>query len=114
MSAWVEPLSLAIEEFSGHSNRVTLAFCLRSGSHVPEAPWPPLYAEPTVLWRMWRADGRSIHAVIDLSSSRPTLVWYLDDRPLGSRDFDDCTSALRWSDQLQTQNWAVGWRAVSD
>jgi hypothetical protein len=37
-------------------------------------------------------------------------VWFLNDRPLGYRDFGDWTSALRWSEQMQAQNWAVGWR----
>jgi len=63
---------------------------------------------------MRRADGLLTHAVIDFSSSRPALVWYVNDHPLGSRDFDDWTSALKWSDQLQGQNWAVGWRLVPE
>ena len=71
------------------------------------------YTEPTVLWRMRRADGLLTHAAIGLSASRPALVWYINDHPLGFRDFDDWTSALQWSDQLQGQNWAVGWRLVS-
>jgi hypothetical protein len=42
------------------------------------------------------------------------VVWFINDRPLGYRDFDDWTAALRWSDQMQAQNWAVGWRLVMD
>jgi hypothetical protein len=37
-------------------------------------------------------------------------MWFVNDRPLGVRDFDDCESAIRWSDRLKAQNWSVGWR----
>jgi hypothetical protein len=94
--------------------RIDPGIALALGRSVPETPTPLLYAEPTVLWRMQRADGLSTHAVIDVVSSRPALVWYLNGRPLGYRHFHDWSSALRWSDQLQAQNWAVGWRLVSE
>jgi hypothetical protein len=70
--------------------------------------------EPTVMWRMQRADGLSSHAVIGLRSDGATVVWFINDRPVGFRDFDDWPSALRWSDQMQTQNWTVGWRVVAE
>ena len=72
---------------------------------------PLVYDEPTVMWRMRRTDGLVSHAVIE---PRPdgafVFTWFINGRALGSRDFGDFTSALRWSDQMQTQNWAVGWR----
>ncbi|MGD9902080.1 MAG: hypothetical protein AB7U83_01320 [Vicinamibacterales bacterium] len=73
--------------------------------------WGP---EPTVMWRMTRPDGQTSHAILDPRQAGASVVWFVNDRPLGIRDFKDWTSALRWSDQLQTQNWSAGWRTVSD
>jgi hypothetical protein len=78
---------------------------------VPETLKPLAYDEPTVLWRMRRADAEFAHAVIGSHTDGAILVWYFNERPLGYRIFSDLTDALRWSDQLQAQNWAVGWRA---
>ena len=69
-----------------------------------------VYDRPTVMWRMRRADGLLSHAVIDPHSNGAIVVWFVNGRPLGYRDFGDWGSALRWSDQMQAQNWAVGWR----
>jgi hypothetical protein len=81
---------------------------------VSETSIPPVYAEPTVMWRMRRADGLSSHAVIGPRSDGVVVIWYINGRPLGYRQFGDWTSALRWSDQMQAQNWAVGWRLSPD
>jgi hypothetical protein len=59
---------------------------------------------------MKRGDGSMSHAVIGPRSNGAILVWFLNDRPLGCQDFGDWTSALRRSEQLKAQNWAVGWR----
>jgi len=74
----------------------------------------PAYDEPTVMWRMRRADGLSSHAVIRSHPDGAVVMWFINDRPLGYREFHDWTSALRWSAQMQAQNWAVGWRLVSE
>jgi hypothetical protein len=37
-------------------------------------------------------------------------MWFLNDRPIGARDFEDWSSAIEWSDRLRNQNWSVGWR----
>jgi len=71
-------------------------------------------ADPTVMWRMRRRDGLLCHAVIAPRSGGAVVEWFVNGRPLGSRDFGDWTSAIRWSDQMQAQNWAVGWRLASD
>ena len=68
------------------------------------------YDEPTVMWRMTRPDGQSSHALIDPRPERAAFVWFVNGRPLGYRDFDELSGALHWSDQMQAQNWAVGWR----
>ena len=81
---------------------------------MPESPATLLFDEPTVMWRMRRHDGLISHALRGPHAGGATLVWFLNDRPLGYREFADWTRALRWSDQLQAQNWAVGWRLVSE
>ena len=70
--------------------------------------------EPTVMWRMRRAGGLSSHAVIAPRSDGAVFIWFVNGRPLGTREFGDWTSALRWSDQMQAQNWATGWRPASE
>jgi len=75
---------------------------------------PAVYDEPTVMWRMRRANGLSFHAVMGPGSDGAVLAWFLNDRPLGKRKFVDWTSALRWSDRMIAQNWAVGWRLDSE
>ena len=81
---------------------------------MSETPSPLVYDQPTVMWRMRRADGLSSHAVIGRRSEGAVVVWFINGRPLGFKDFDDWASALRWSDQMQAQNWAVGWRLSPD
>lgn len=86
--------------------------CLHVG--MSEMPTHQGYDQPTVLWRMKRADGLISHAVVDVRASRAIVTWFVNHRRLGSRDFGDCASALHWCDQLQIQNWSVGWRLVSE
>ena len=73
-----------------------------------------LYREPTVMWRMQREDHSS-HAVI---TPRPDgtflFMWFINGRPLGYRRCHGWADALRWSEQMQTQNWAVGWRLAPE
>jgi hypothetical protein len=42
------------------------------------------------------------------------VVWFVNGRPIGYRDFGDWTSALGWSGRLQAQNWSVGWRLACE
>lgn len=81
---------------------------------MSEIPMPLVYDQPTVMWRMRRRDGVLSHAVIDSSANGPVVIWYVNGRPLGFRDFEDWRSALEWSDQLQAQNWAAGWRLAPE
>ena len=74
-----------------------------------------VYDAPTVMWRMHRADGLLLsHAVLAPWADGAVVTWFLNGHTLGSRAFDDWTSALRWSDQLQAQNWTLGWRLVPE
>ena len=66
------------------------------------------------MWRMRRADGQSAHAVIDPRHLGATVLWFVNDRPLGVRDFDDLSSAVRWCELMQAQNWATGWRHAAE
>ena len=75
---------------------------------------PSGYYEPTVMWRMRRADGRSSHAVIDPGKNGATVFWFVNGNKLGVRDFGDLNAALRWCEQMQAQNWAAGWRPVPE
>jgi len=75
---------------------------------------PLVYDEPTVMWRMRRADGLSSHAMIGPRPDGAVVVWFVNGRPVGYRDFGDLSSALCWSDQLQAQNWAAGWRLATE
>ena len=63
---------------------------------------------------MRRADGLLSHAMLRPRSDGAVVVWFVNGRVLGYRDFGDWTSALRWSDRLQAQNWSVGWRLTCD
>ena len=82
---------------------------------MPEPlPLRSIYDEPTVMWRMRRTDGQSAHVIIGPRVNGVAVVWFVNGRPLGLREFDDVTGALRWSDQMQAQNWAAGWRLAPD
>jgi hypothetical protein len=52
--------------------------------------------------------------VIGVRSGEALVTWFLNDRPLYVRDFEDLENALQWSDRLRDQNWAAGWRLVTD
>lgn len=81
---------------------------------MAETPIRPVLDEPTVMWRMQRASGLLAHATIDLRWDGAVVAWFLNGREMGHRAFADWTSALRWSDQLRSHNWAAGWRAAPD
>jgi hypothetical protein len=83
---------------------------LPRGEGVPESQKKrSVQQEPVVLWRMQRPGMRS-HSVISPRPDGAIVVWYVNGRAVGFKDFGDWTSALRWSDQLRAQNWSTGWR----
>ena len=83
-------------------------------SAVSEIALPSTYNEPTVMWRMRHRDGRDGQAVIDPTNGVAQALWFVNGHPLGARSFADWTGALEWTDQLQAQQWAVGWRLLDD
>src|SRR5688500_7611306 len=78
---------------------------------VSRGPLPSTYDEPTLMWRMRRSDGLSTHAVIGFQGTGAWVMWFLNDRPMGIRDFEDWQIAIQWSDRMQSLNLTVGWRA---
>jgi hypothetical protein len=66
------------------------------------------------MWRMQRPGGLASHLVIEPQESGVLAAWFVNDRPQGLRSFDDVGGAIRFSDRMQHQNWAVGWRLVED
>ena len=66
------------------------------------------------MWRMRRGKDRWAHAVIGPLGLGARVLWFVNSRPVGVRDFEDWTSAIRWSDLMRDHNWKVGWRLVPD
>jgi hypothetical protein len=72
------------------------------------------YNEPTVMWRMQRGDRQAAKAVIGPVADGACVVWFLNGRPLGMREFSEWAGAIAWSDQMRNQNWVAGWRLAPD
>jgi hypothetical protein len=83
-------------------------------SAMSEIAFPSTYNEPTVMWRMQHADGRSAQAVIEPSNSGTRVLWFVNGHPLDVRYFADWTGAIDWMDRLRAQQWTVGWRLSDD
>ena len=66
------------------------------------------------MWRMRRGERLSAHAIIGVQGRRAWVMWFLNGRPIGSREFEDWESALLWTDRMREQNWSVGWRLLPD
>jgi hypothetical protein len=81
---------------------------------MSEDALPSTYNEPTVMWRMRHADGRSAQAVIDPANGGPRVLWFVNGHPLGVRYFADLAAAIEWTDRLRAQQWTVGWRLSDD
>jgi hypothetical protein len=81
---------------------------------VAHTPLPVTYDEPTVMWRMRRGDTLTTHAVVRPRGSGASVAWYLNHRVVGTRDFEDWTAAIQWTDRMQFQNWTAGWRLVQE
>src|SRR6187397_2264569 len=63
---------------------VVLVLALPFGEGMSEMPTHQGYDQPTVLWRMKRANGLVSHAVVDIRASRAIVTWFVNQRPLGS------------------------------
>jgi hypothetical protein len=63
---------------------------------------------------MSRGIALRAHAVIGVRGHAAWVMWFLNERAMEIRDFDDCESALRWSNRLRDQNWAAGWRLLPE
>ncbi|MDH4062823.1 MAG: hypothetical protein OEW19_00375 [Acidobacteriota bacterium] len=63
---------------------------------------------------MHRAGGLASHLVIARETHRALVAWFLNGHPQGVREFEDVGRAIQFSERMQFQNWAVGWRLVAD
>jgi hypothetical protein len=82
---------------------------------VQERRTATTYNEPTVMWRMQRPDNLVMHAVIALTARGASLMWFVNTRLLGMREFTELADAFAWSDRMRDQNWSAGWRpALND
>jgi len=75
---------------------------------------PQTYDEPTVMWRMRRGESLTTHAIIRPTARSVFVTWFVNEHPIGVREFEDWTAALRWTDRMQFQNWTAGWRTVQE
>lgn len=66
------------------------------------------------MWRMRRGASLTTHAVIRPRGAAAWVTWYVNDHPIGVREFEDWTAAMQWSDRMQFQNWTAGWRPVHE
>lgn len=66
------------------------------------------------MWRMRRGETLTTHAVLRPRGPAAYVTWYVNEHPIGVREFEDWTAALRWSDRMQFQNWTAGWRPVQE
>src|SRR5690242_6992622 len=55
------------------------------------------YNEPTVMWRMQREHGLRMHVVIAPTKRGASVMWLVNGRLLGMREFTDWTEAITWS-----------------
>lgn len=81
---------------------------------MPDSRTATTYNEPTVMWRMQRPDHLVMHAVIAPTARGANVMWFVNTRLLGMREFSDWGDAITWSDRIRDQNWAAGWRLVPD
>ncbi len=91
-----------------------LADDLRARRNMPDSPAASTYSEPTVIWRMHRGEHMSSHAVITPTVDGAIVMWFVNSRLVGRRDFDDWSGAITWSERILHQNWTIGWRLLDD
>ena len=82
--------------------------------YVPDSRTASTYNEPTVMWRMQREHGLVMHVVIAPTKRGASVMWCVNGRLLGMREFIDWTGAIAWSDRMRDQNWSAGWRPTPD
>jgi hypothetical protein len=106
-------LSADDREFGRFSRDMTGRF-LASACHVPDSRTAATYNEPTVMWRMQRENNLRMHVVIAPTKRGASVMWLVNGRLLGMREFTDWTEAITWSDRIRNQNWTAGWRLIPE
>ena len=74
------------------------------------APVYTTYAEPTIMWRLRRADGCGAHALIIPHGNAATAMWFAEGKPEESRDFTNWHDAIYWLDCELAKLLLVGWQ----
>lgn len=81
---------------------------------MPDSRTASTYNEPTVMWRMQREHGLQMHSVIAPTRRGASVMWFVNGRLLGMREFVDWSNAITWSDRIRDQNWTAGWRLLPE
>lgn len=55
----------------------------------------------SVLWRLRRSNGRTAHAILVATGSRPRLLWFVDDELEGVEEFQAPGEARRRAEELR-------------
>ena len=66
------------------------------------------------MWRMHRERGLVMHVEISPTSAGASVMWFVNARQLGVREFRDWTDAIAWTERIRKQNWTVGWRLAPE
>ena len=77
---------------------------------MAQVPLYSTYAEPTIMWRLRRADGCGAHAVIIPHGTAASAMWFSEGKPQGCRDFLTWHDAIYWLDCELAQLLLVGWQ----
>jgi len=67
------------------------------------------YSEPTVLWRLRHADGRTAYAKVIPVGKTASAVWFIGELAEDAKDFDDWASAVQWAEEMRADLEATGW-----
>ena len=66
------------------------------------------------MWRMRREHNLAMHVVIAPTRRGASVMWCVNGRLLGMREFANWGEAIAWSDRMRDQNWSAGWRLAPD
>jgi hypothetical protein len=67
------------------------------------------YNEPTSLWRLRHADGRTAHGLIIPMGKQASALWFIAGAPQKARDFRTWTAAIDWLDDVRAALQTSGW-----
>ncbi|MBM3778804.1 MAG: hypothetical protein FJW23_11300 [Acidimicrobiia bacterium] len=77
----------------------------------PEPVLPPDFSEPTVLWRLHRADSVA-HATIFAGPQQVTVSWFFDGLMDRIENYDTVDLALARAEEIRGVLERRGWRSA--